>query len=396
MNISMKYIDEAIIENKRVLLRVDYNVSLNPNHTIANDERIRQSLPTIQHLLKNKNKLILLSHLGQPEKRDKNYSLKPAVTRLHTYLPDHTVILVDSFETASDLFAKQTPKQILVLENLRFYTGEKANDPSFVKSLASLGDVYINDAFSVSHREDASITGLPHVLPSFGGLLLKKEITMLTRITDNPKKPVVAIMGGAKISTKIKLIKKLSQIADHVLVGGGLANNFFTLQGFEIGKSIYEKEALSITGSLLAHTKEHGTNLVLPVDVSVGDKKNHHSPGIIKKVEDVTARDTILDIGVETQALFGNIIATAGTIVWNGPMGYFENPSFAKGTDFIYYSIAENRNAISIVGGGETLAALTNKEHLDRITHISTGGGAMLTYIEHGTLPGIEALKKHD
>lgn len=390
----MNYIDQVTIAHKTVLLRVDYNVSLNPNHTIANDERIKQSLPTIEHLLKHNNKVILLSHLGQPEGRDKNFSLKPAVQRLHTYLPHHTVILVDNFESAKEIFKKQTTKQVLVLENLRFYKGEKANDVTFAKELAGLGDIYVNDAFSVSHRKDASITSLPTLLPSYGGLLLKKEITMLTKITDKPQKPVVAIMGGAKISTKLKLIQKLTKIADYILLGGGLANNFFAVQGHEIGKSIVEKDAFEATEQLLSHGLHHKTDIVLPVDVVTGNKDDPKSQAKNKKLQLVTKQDTILDIGVETQALFGNIISLAGTIVWNGPVGYFEHPAFARGTDFIYYAIAQNEKAISIVGGGETLSALTNKDHLEKITHISTGGGAMLAFIEHGTLPGIEALEK--
>jgi phosphoglycerate kinase len=390
---SMKYIDEIEIRNKRVLLRVDFNVSLNPNYTIADDTRIRQGLPSIEYLLKHHNRIILVSHLGRPEKRETKYSLRKVAADLRHYLPHRKITLVDDFLTAKPaVFENQTPAEIILLENIRFYPGEDANDPAFAKQLAHLADVYVNDAFSVNHRAAASIVGITDFLPSYAGLLLKKEITMLDRIVKDPKKPLVTIMGGSKISTKLKLIDRLIEVSDVVLIGGGLANNFLLAKGLTVGKSIIERNEMLHTKHLLAHARKHGTKLMFPVDVVVSTKADA-TAGTVKAVTEISPDEAIFDIGPHTQAEFGTEIAKANTLLWNGPVGYFENPAFKRGTDYLYYAIAENNHAVSVVGGGETLAALSHKEHLEAITHVSTGGGAMLEYIEHGTLVGIEALK---
>lgn len=389
----MKFLADHVISNKRVLLRVDFNVSLNPNYSIADDTRIRQALPTIQKLLKNNNHVIIVTHLGRPERRDAHTSLKNVAQDLQKYLPRHKVRLVDDFTSPEYREGiDQEDGEIIMLENIRYYPGEDSNDPALAKKLAALADVYVNDAFSVNHRSAASIVGITNYLPSYCGLLLQKEISMLDLAVKHPKKPVVAILGGSKISTKLQLIDKLIEIADTVLIGGGLANNFLLAKGLQVGKSIVEKNELVHTKHLLAHAKKHGTKLMFPVDVVVSRKKDVAS-GTIKPITEIAQDESIFDIGPHTQAEFGTEIAKAKTILWNGPVGYFENPAFRRGTDFLYYAIAENKGATSIVGGGETLAALNNKEHLDVITHVSTGGGAMLEYIEHGTLPGIEALK---
>lgn len=389
----MKYIDEVNITNKHILLRVDFNVSLNPNHSIADDARIKQSLPTIEYLLKHHNKLILIAHLGEPEKRNSSDSLKPVAERLREYLPHHKIVLVDDFIANRNTVTDQTPGEIILLENIRFYPGEQTNDPAFTKQLAELGDIYVNDAFSVSHRKAASIVGLPELLPSYGGLLLKKEITVLDGIMKHPKKPFVAIIGGKKITTKIKFINKLTAVADYVLVGGGLANTFLAAEGLPVGKSLISKDDTSLAKQLLAHAKHENTHLLLPTDVVVG-KSLESTTSLIRKVNEIASDEEALDIGPESLAAFSKIIDEAQTIVWNGPIGYMENQEFKRGTDFLYYAITNNNHAISVVGGGDTLAAIAKKEYLDKITHISTGGGAMLEFIENGTLPGIEALKK--
>lgn len=389
----MKYLADHPITNKRVLLRVDFNVSLNPNYSIADDTRIRQALPTIQRLLEGNNQLIIVSHLGRPTKRDTHSSLKPVARDLMRYLPKkYRIRIVDDFTTPEyrEGFDHEE-KEIIMLENIRYYDGEDANDPAFAKKLASLADVYVNDAFSVDHRAAASTVGVTKYLPSYCGLLLQKEIKMLDLATKHPKKPVVAILGGSKISTKLQLIDKLIEVANTVLIGGGLANNFLLAKGLQVGKSIFEKNELVHTKHLIAHAKQHGTKLLFPVDVVVSKQKDAKA-GSIKPITEIAQDEAIFDIGPHTQAEFGTVIAKAKTIIWNGPVGYFENPAFQRGTDFLYYAIAENRDAVSVVGGGETLAALKHKEHLNVITHVSTGGGAMLEYIEHGTLPGIEAL----
>ena len=387
------FIDQTTITNRRILLRVDFNVSLNPDFTISDDVRIKRALPTITYLLKRHNKLRIISHLGRPSGRDKQYSLAKVERRLKTFLPDTNIHLIDDFTSNPPLLDTQTEKEILLFENIRFYPQEQAGDLSFAKSLATLGDVFVNDAFGVCHRHDTSVVGIPRFLPSYGGLLLKKEMTMLDRAIDHPKKPVVAIIGGSKITTKIALLKKLLTLADTVVLGGGLANTFLAATGIEVGKSLYEQDALSQAASLIAHAKASHTELLLPEDIVTG-KSMDATESVAKRLTEITASDLILDLGPETQAHIGHIIDSARTIIWNGPVGYIENPIFKRGTDFLYYAITENQNALSIVGGGDTLAALSHKEHVDRITHISTGGGAMLSYIEHGTLPGIDALRK--
>lgn len=395
MKKKVAYIDETEIKNKRVLVRVDFDVSLNPNYTIADDARIRQNIPTLQYLLKNQNRLLCIAKLDRPKGRDPKFSLKVVVKKLKEYLPNYTITLVDNFLTADNkIFKNQKNSEVLVLENIRFYPEEKKNDPIFAKKLASLADVYVNDAFAISHRAEASVVGIASYLPSYGGFLLKKEIEMISKAIHKPKKPVVSIIGGAKISSKIPLINKLTEVADYVLIGGGLANTFLCAQGLEIGKSFCEYEAVSLARKLLFHAAQKHTAVVLPSDVIIGEQDNSENGGIIKKIDEIPKGAVILDIGPETQAKYGAIIAKAKTIIWNGPVGYFENPAFRRGTDFIYYAIAQNDSTTSIVGGGDTLSAISKKEYLDKITHISTGGGAMLEFIEKGTLPGIEALRR--
>lgn len=382
------YIDETKIKNKTILLRVDFNVSLNPDHSIANDERIKQSLETIKYLLKNNNRLVILSHLGRPKGVDKTYSLKVVVDRLKKYLPKETIKL---YEKLNEL--KNGKEKIRFLENIRFFPKEKDYSTIFAKELASLAEVYVNDAFAVCHRSDTSVIGPPKFILGYGGLLLKKEIKMLNYIIKNPKKPVVAIVGGAKVSTKIGLLNKLVKIVDYLVIGGAMANTFICAQRYNIGTSFCEYETVQQARRLLALAKKDRAFIVLPVDAVIAEDKNCRENEIVK-INQIPSKKSIFDIGPETNAQIGRIIAKAKTIIWNGPVGYFENPCFRRGTDFIYYSITQNSEAISIVGGGDTLAAISKKEYLDKITHISTGGGAMLEYIEKGTLPGIEALKK--
>lgn len=388
------YIDEDPIENKRVLLRVDFNVSMHENATIADDQRIRQAIPTIQLLLSKHNRLMIVSHLNRPKERDLKDSLQIVCKRLAQYIPEYTVRLISDFRTEPrETFQNQHEKEIFVLENIRFYPEEKKNDTQFAKELAQLADVYVNDAFGVSHRADASVVGIPSFLPSYGGLLLKKEIAMIGKVVNHPQKPLVAILGGAKISTKINLIGTLLHIADYLLVGGGIANTLLSAQGLSVGKSLCQYDEVENARRILFHAAQQHTAIILPSDVIVG-KPDESTAGTVVMVNQVPADMQILDIGPDTQANFGRIIAKAKTIIWNGPIGYFENTEYRRGTDFIYYSIAHATDAVSIVGGGDTLAAISKKEYLDKITHISTGGGAMLEFIEKGTLPGIEALKR--
>jgi phosphoglycerate kinase len=391
----VKFIDQADIKDKRVLLRADFDVSLNPDATIANDARIKQNIPTIQKLLENNNRVICVAKMNRPHGRDRDpkHSLKIVVDRLKEYLPQQTVTLVDDFQTTDQsVFTNQQPNEILVLENIRFYPGEKQNDPAFAASLGKLADVYVNDAFAMCHRTEASIVGVPALIPGYGGLLLKKEIEMIEKAIQDPHKPLVVILGGSKISSKINLIGKLLTIADQLLIGGGMANTFLAAQNIEVGQSIYEYDEKETARRLLYEATQKHTQIVLPSDAIIGAIDGRES--VAKKVGEILREDNILDIGPETQAAWGAVMAKANTIIWNGPVGYFENPTYRRGTDFIYYSITHNDHCVSIVGGGDTLAAISKKEYLDKITHISTGGGAMLEYIEKGTLPGIEALNR--
>jgi len=388
------YIDEVDIKNKTVLLRADFDVSLNPDRTIADDVRIQKNLPTIRYLLKNGNRLICVAKLDRPKIRNSKLSLMPVVKRLNKYLPDYKITLVDDFLTSDkQIFKKQTNKEILVLENIRFYPKEKDFSTIFAKQLSSLANIYVNDAFAMCHRSDTSVIGPPKFLPSYGGLLLKKELTIISQAINKPKKPIVAIIGGAKVLTKIGLINKLIKIVDYLIIGGGLANAFVSAQGHDVGTSFCEYEAVQQARKLLSLPKKNRALIVLPVDAVVATSKEDRESEVVK-IENIPQNKSIYDIGPETKARIGGIIAKAKTIIWNGPVGYFENPAFKRGTDFIYYSITHNDKAVSIVGGGDTLAAISKKEYLDKITHISTGGGAMLEFIEKGILPGIEALKR--
>ena len=383
------YIDEVLIKNKTILLRVDFNVSLNPDHSIANDARITQALPTINYLLKNNNRLILISHLGRPKGVDENLSLKVVVERLKEYLKGISISLAKTLEEAKE----KKDQIIIVLENIRFFPEEKNYSTLFAKKLSSLAEVYVNDAFGVCHRADTSVVGPPQFLPAYGGLLLKKEITMLDKVLKNPQKPVLAIIGGAKVSTKINLLEKLTKLVDYLVIGGGLANTFLCAQNYQIGNSFCEYEATQIARRFLAKQMNKKPYIVLPKDAVVAKDKESKEKMVVK-ISEIPKDYCIFDLGPETLAEIGHILAKAKTIIWNGPVGYFENPNFRDGTDFIYYSITQNQNAVSVVGGGDTLAAISKKEYLEKITHISTGGGAMLEYIEKGTLPGIEALRR--
>ncbi len=392
----IRYIDGAKLKNKRVLLRVDFNVSLSRDGlTIADDARIRQSLPTINSLLEGGNKLIIISHLGRPDKRSRKYSLKIVADHLHKLIPGRKVSLIDDFTAPmnGEQASLNEEKVISVLENIRFYPEEKKGSLRFAKELSALGDAYVNDAFGVSHRADASIVGIPKYLSSYGGLLMKKEIEAVSKILERPKKGFVAIIAGAKISTKIDLIARLTGMVEHILIGGSLANAFLAAEGHEVGRSAGRYEEVEKARRLIYLARQRGTRIDLPLDVVIGHPQDEEDPGEVRQIDDLPINKYVLDIGPDTQAFFGRVIAEAKTIVWNGPVGYFENISFRRGTDFIYYAIAHNEEAFSVVGGGDTIAAISKKEYLDKIDHISTGGGAMLEFIEKGTLPGIEALK---
>lgn len=394
---TIQSIDEVDISEKKVFVRVDFNVSFTADNKISDDTRILHALPTITHLLKHGNKLILASHLGRPKGRDKQFSLKAIADHLQTLIPTYEIVLLDDFtlESGKKILGTQTQNQIVLLENIRFYEGEKKNDNEFAKSLASLADVYVNDAFGAIHRAHASTEGIAHYLPSYAGLLVKREVEMMSAVTQNPKHPFVAIIGGAKISTKIGLLHSLMQKADFILVGGGLANTFLKARGINVGKSLVEDEALDVAKSILDAFYKSNCKLLLLDDAVVADMNDSNTQPATYDVDQIPDNKYILDIGIKTMNNWRKVLINAKTIVWNGPVGLFEKEAYKAGTDFIYNEIVKNSVATSIVGGGDTLAAIAGKADNSKITHISTGGGAMLEFIEKGTLPGIEALKHH-
>jgi 3-phosphoglycerate kinase len=369
-----KTIKDINIAGKRVLVRVDYNVSLGLKVGIADQLRLTQSLPTIKYLLKNNCTVILMSHLGQPEgKVEPKFSLAPVAQALGKELGRKINFVKDYLSAkGQDLVKSFGQGQVVLLENLRFHPGEEANDPGFAKKLANLADIFINDGFGVSHRAHASVVGVAKYLPAVAGLLLTQEIESIEKIIDSPKKPLVSILGGAKTETKIKLINKLLKISDKVLLGGCLANTFLKAKGVDVGQSLVDQEALNQAKLILKNINH--SRLVLPTDFVWSDRK-------------------ILDIGPQTCQQFSQVIGLAKTIIWNGPMGMAEKPAFVAGTQAIYKAISYNHQAVSLVGGGDTIACLAIQDHLRGITYLSTGGGAMLEFIEKGTLPGIEVLE---
>lgn len=389
---TIKTIEEVPITDSRVLVRVDYNVSLTSKHKIADDERIKQTLPTIKKLLAGNNRVILISHLGEPDGRDETLSLAPVIADLQAQLPGVIINLIDDFTTEKSriFLEQQAGGEIVVLENLRFYRGEKDNDEEFAKELASLADYFVNDAFGVSHREHASVVSIPKFIPGLAGLLMAHEINTIDRVVNHPKHPFVAIVGGSKISTKIAFLQSLLDKVDTLLIGGGLANTFLVAGGASIGMSLHEADQTEAARVILEYAKSKAKELLLPTDVVVIDENGQDR---VCSLKDITEYDMIVDIGPQTEARFGEHITTAKTILWNGPIGKVEDEQFARGTEYVYYAITENKDAISLVGGGDTIAAISKLEYADRITHISTGGSAMMEFIERGTLPGIRALE---
>jgi phosphoglycerate kinase len=393
------------LTDKRVLIRVDFNVPLKDG-IITDDTRIRETLPTIEYALRHKAKVILCSHLGRPKgKPVESMSLRPLVAHLRGLL-DH--ILGDDENVAfspncvgavaSEMAANLESGQPLLLENLRFHPEEEANDPGFAKKLASLCEIYVNDAFGSAHRAHASTEGITHfVKVAAAGLLMEKELTYLGKALCEPDKPFVAIIGGAKVSDKIGVIDNLLNEgpakADAIIIGGGMAYTFLNAQGQSTGKSLVETDKIDIARATLEKAKAKGVRFLLPVDHVLADKFAPNAKTKVFSGTDAFPEDMMaLDIGPKSIALFEDEIAEARTIIWNGPMGVFEMPAFARGTNEIAMAVARNHDATTIVGGGDSVAAIQQSGVADRITHISTGGGASLEFLEGKTLPGVAAL----
>jgi phosphoglycerate kinase len=385
-----KTVHDIDVKGKRVLVRVDFNVPIKDGK-IADDTRIQAALPTIKYLIDEGASLILCSHLGRPKDGPESaFSLKPVAVYLGTLVNTKVFFAEDCVgPKAKEAVDKLKSKEILVLENTRFHSGEKKNDPDMAKELASFADVFVNDAFGSAHRAHASTVGVTAYIPAVAGLLLEKEIEYLDQAIEEPKRPFVAILGGAKVSDKINVIKNLLNKADSVLIGGGMANTFFKAQGYPVADSLVEDEVLETAKKLV---EEGGTKLRLPVDVIIADDFSDNANKKVMPVGPVPDGWRILDIGPETIENFSKVISCAGTVVWNGPMGVFEMPNFAVGTFTIAKAVA-NSNAISIIGGGDSASAINKSGLADKISHISTGGGASLEMLEGVQLPGLVALQ---
>ena len=385
-----KTVRDIDVKGKKVLVRVDFNVPMKDGK-VDDDTRIVAALPTIQYLIDQGAAVILCSHLGRPKGGpDPKFSLKPAADHLATLLGKPVAFASDCVGPVAEAAAKALkPGNVLVLENTRFHPTEEKNDMVLAKGLAGLADVFVNDAFGSAHRAHSSTEGVTHFLPSVSGFLLEKEIKYLGQAIDNPKRPFVAILGGAKISDKIGVIKNLLTKADVVLIGGAMANTFFKAQGYATAKSLVEDTALDTAKELLGLG---GKKLRLPVDMVLGDKLDDSATVKVVPVGDVPEGWSILDVGPETVKAFGKVIQGAGTVVWNGPMGLFEVAKFANGTLGIAKAVAES-GAISVIGGGDSVSAIQKSGLADKITHISTGGGASLEMLEGLTLPGVAALQ---
>jgi phosphoglycerate kinase len=385
-----KTIRDIDVQGKRVLVRVDYNVPVKDGK-VGDDTRIRAAMPTLNYLLDKGAALILCSHLGRPKGGpDPQFSLKPVADHLSKLMGKPVQFSSEVIGPEAEAAAKALkPGDVLVLENTRFHPGETKNDPEMAKKLASLADIYVDDAFGSAHRAHASTEGVTHFLPAVAGFLLEKEIRYLGGAIADPERPFVAILGGAKISDKIGVIKNLLAKADNILIGGGMANTFFKAEGYPVGDSLVEDEALDKAKEMLA---VGGTKIRLPVDVVIADKFEAEANRNTIPTGPIPNGWRILDIGPETIAHYSKIIREARTVVWNGPMGVFEFPEFAKGTFAVAQAAAES-DAVTIVGGGESVAAVKQSGLADKITHISTGGGASLEMLEGLTLPGVAALQ---
>jgi phosphoglycerate kinase len=391
------------LTNKKLFIRVDFNVPLTEDgSTITDDTRIVATLPTIEYALRRKAKVILASHLGRPKgKPNPKYSLRPVVVRLRELLDKELSESVNvAFapdcigEVASEMARQLESGQVLLLENLRFHPEEEANDPAFSKGLASLADVYVNDAFGSAHRAHASTEGITHFLkPCVAGLLMEKEITYLGKALESPEKPFVAIIGGSKISGKIDVISNLLDKVDTLVIVGGMAYTFERALGVTTGKSLVEEDKIDMAKAALDKAKAKGVKLLLPVDNILADK---FAADAKTQVWDCSVNFPAdwqgLDIGPKSIAAIEEVVSTARTIVWNGPAGVFEFPRFAVGTNAIAKAVAANRAATSIIGGGDSVSAINQAGVADQITHISTGGGASLEFLEGKKLPGVEAL----
>ncbi|MBW2996153.1 phosphoglycerate kinase [Candidatus Woesearchaeota archaeon] len=389
----MRSVKSFKVKNKRVLVRVDFNVPLDKKGKITDDKRIKAALPTIQYLIKNKAMVILISHLGRPDGEIvPELKMENVAQRLSDLLNQKVYYIDDCIgHDVEDFIDEMIPGEVVLLENVRFYEEEKANDPSFSLGLAELADLYVNDAFGTCHRAHASVEGITNYLPSAAGFLLKKEIDTMTKILRSPKHPFIAIMGGVKVSDKIEVINSLLKKVDALLIGGAMMFTFYKAMGIETSKSIVEKDKLKLAADLL---KKQGPRkkIILPTDTLAASKFDRKARTKIVDINSIPKNMLGVDIGPETIAVYKEVIAEAKTIIWNGPLGVSEIPKFAKGTNEIAKALASSK-ATTLIGGGDSAAAIEKLKLEKKFTHVSTGGGASLEFLEGKPLPAITALE---
>ena len=397
MNVlNKKSVKDIDVKGKKVLVRCDFNVKME-NGVITSDKRIVASLPTIQYLLDNGAKVILCSHLGRPKGEfNPEFSLAPVAARLSELLGIEVKMAKDVVgESAKSLAADLKAGEVLLLENVRFHAEETKNDPEFSKALASLAEIYVNDAFGSAHRAHSSTTGVADYLPAVCGFLIQKELEYIGGALENPKRPLVAILGGAKVSDKIGVITNLMESVDTLIVGGGMAYTFFAALGHTVGTSLLEADKIDLAKGMMDKAKEKGVNFLIPVDNVIGKEYKEDTEYKVVDSDDIPDGWMGLDIGPKSTALFAEAVKDAGTVIWNGPMGVSEWEHFANGTIGVATAIAES-DAISIIGGGDSAAAIQKLGFADKMSHISTGGGASLEFLEGKELPGVAALNDKD
>ena len=392
-----KTIRDIDLAGKRVIVRVDFNVPLDAERHITDDTRIRAALPTIRYVLDRGAAVILMSHLGRPDGKVVDaFKLAPAAQRLSELLGRPVEMATESIGPEVEAQAKALqPGQVLLLENLRFHKEEEKNNPDFARQLAALGEVYVNDAFGTAHRAHASTEGVTHYLPGVAGFLMEKEINFLGSALEHPRRPFAAIIGGAKVSDKIAVLERLIGMVDSLLIGGGMANTFLKAEGYEIGDSLFEESKLDVARDLISKAQQRGIEFLLPIDVVVADRFAADAHYKVVASDQVQPGWRILDIGPKTIEAFSKDLADAQTIVWNGTLGVAEMPAFAKGTDAIIAILAGRTaaGATTIIGGGDSAAAVEQTGAAEKMTHVSTGGGASLEFLEGRILPGVAALQ---
>lgn len=392
-----KTIDQASVKDKRVLVRVDLNVPMKDGK-VTDLTRVERLTPTLKELAEKGAKIVLLSHFGRPKGVDPSQSLKPLVEPLAKVLGRSVHFASDCVgPEAEATVAKLKAGEVALLENLRFHKGEEGNDADFAKQLAKLGDLYVNDAFSAAHRAHASIAALAALLPAYAGRLMQAELEALGNALENPKKPVVAVVGGAKVSTKLDLLGNLSKRVDKLVIGGGMANTFLFAQGIEVGKSLCERDLADTARAIIATAKTNGCEIVLPIDAAVAKEFKANAAHEIVPVDQVPADAMILDVGPVTVEQLGSLFANSRTVVWNGPVGAFELTPFDQGTTAVAKIVArltQQGKMLSVAGGGDTVAALAHAGVLEQFSYVSTAGGAFLEWLEGKELPGVTALEK--